>query len=170
MPREKNQQLLEVHVAGICYRETNTDIEVLVAKRREDRDLYPGKWETGAGQVRSGENFEEAIQRQIADELGIKPKKVVVFRTYQVDTPSLPQKKIPGVMFVCLWNKYLNDDKPKISQEEFTEWKWQSLNHLNEIDLVPGLAKDIRTGWEVFSAINKIKDIDNQEKFETSKF
>jgi 8-oxo-dGTP diphosphatase len=91
--REHQRHLIEVHVAGICYRETQSAIEVLIAKRRDDRDLYPGKWECGAGQVKAGENFEQAIRRQMTDELGISIKNVIAFRTYEIKTPQLTQQK-----------------------------------------------------------------------------
>jgi hypothetical protein len=54
-------------------------------------------------------------------------------------------------MFVCFWDGYVNDEAPTISSDEFTEFKWQSINELNEMDFVPGLDRDIRVGWEFFS-------------------
>jgi 8-oxo-dGTP pyrophosphatase MutT (NUDIX family) len=168
--RESNRHLIETNVAGICYRETESDIEVLIAKRKNNRDIYPGKWETGAGQVREGENFEEAIQRQMTEELGVCIKNVVVFKTYEIDMPRLDQKKIPGVMFVCLWDGYINEESPTFSQDEFTEGHWQSINKLSEIDLVPGLERDIRMGWEFYSMYKTVNSRGYLERLKASKF
>lgn len=168
--REYQRHLIEVHVAGICYRETETDIEVLIAKRREDRDLYPGKWECGAGQLRAGENFEQAIRRQMTEEMGICIKNVIAFRTYEIKTPELTQQKIPGVMFVCLWDGYINDEQPTFSPDEFSEGCWQSINKLSEIDFVPGLERDIRVGWEFYTKYKNLTDKEHLEKFDTSRF
>jgi 8-oxo-dGTP diphosphatase len=156
MTREEKQQKIEVHVAGVCLRETESDIEVLIVKRQESRKLYPGKWECGGGQVRAGENFEEAIKRQIREELGVIVNKVVVFGTYQIETPELEQKKIPGIKFVCFWNKYVNGKKPQIDPKEHSEWKWVSINKLSEIDFIFGINRDIRTGWEFYTANKNI--------------
>ena len=115
MSREEKRHLIEVCVTGICFRETENNIEVLIAKRNNNRELYPGKWECGGGQVFAGENFEEAVKRQIADELGVVVDKTVVFGTYGIETPQLEQKKIPGLLFVCLFDKYLNGNGPQIN-------------------------------------------------------
>jgi 8-oxo-dGTP diphosphatase len=152
MAREEKQQKIEVHVAGVCLRETESDIEILIVKRQESRKLYPGKWECGGGQVNAGENFEEAITRQIKEELGVIANKVVVFGTYQIETPDLEQKKIPGIKFVCFWDEYVNGKEPQIDPEEHSEWKWVSINKLSEVDFISGIDKDIRIGWDFYSA------------------
>ncbi len=42
----------ELHVAAICFREHESKLEVLCAKRTPERTLYPGKWECGGGAVK----------------------------------------------------------------------------------------------------------------------
>jgi len=150
MAREEKQHKIEVHVGGICLRETPDSIDVLIVKRQKNRELYPGKWECGGGQVRAGENFEEAVKRQIAEELGVIVDKVLVFGTYEIKTPELEQKKIPGVKFVCFWHDYVNRKGPQIDKKEHSEWKWQSINDLSGIDFASEIEKDIRTGWEFY--------------------
>lgn len=149
--RETKQHCIEVHVAGICLRETDYDIEVLIAKRREIKELYPGKWECGGGQVKAGENFEEAIRRKMKEELGVIVKRVLVFGTYEIQTPNLPQKKIPGIKFVCFLKGYVNDGKPQTKEDAFSEWKWQSINNLEGIDFIPGIREEINVAWEFYS-------------------
>lgn len=152
--REEKQHTIEVHVAGICFRETESGIDVLIAKRSKLKELYPEKWECGGGQVRSGENFEEAIKRKMQGELGVNIERVIVFGIYEINTPNLPQKKIPGIKFVCFFSSYVNGREPQIDSREFSEWRWQSINELSELDFIPGVDKDIRIGWE-FYAKNK---------------
>jgi len=159
MSREEKRHKIEVHVAGICFRETESEIQVLIAKRNGNRRLYPGKWECGGGQVRAGENFEEAIKRQMREEVGVIVEKVVVFGFYQINIPEDEQKVIPGVKSVCFFKEYENGEGPKIDSRELSEFKWQSINNLEEIDFIPGIREDIRTGWEFFS---KNKEIINK--------
>lgn len=159
MAREEKQHRIEVHVAGIIFRETEQDIEVLILKRNDKRELYPGKWECGGGQVWEGENFEEAIRRQMKEELGVNVEKVMAFGTYEIDTPKLPQKKIPGLKFVCFLekdNEYLRNGGPSIDEKEHDGWRWQSINDLEKIDFIPGIKKDIRIAWDFYSSNKNI--------------
>jgi 8-oxo-dGTP pyrophosphatase MutT (NUDIX family) len=149
--REKKQHKIEVHVAGICLRETDYDIEVLIAKRNPKKELFPEKWECGGGQVRTGENFEEAIKRKMEEELGVVVNKVVVFGTYEINVPSLEQKKIPGVKFICIFSSFVNGKNPQIKEEDFSEWCWQSINNLEGIDFIPGIKEEIMVAWEFYS-------------------
>lgn len=158
MSREEKQQKIEVHVAGICFRETERDIQVLIAKRQPNRKLYPGKWECGGGQVNAGEDFVSAVKRQMREELGVIVEKVIVTGTYKIDTPELEQKMIPGIKFVCFWKEYVNGIGPQIESAEFSEFRWQSINKLSQIDFIPGIDKDIRTGWEFYANNKNIID------------
>jgi 8-oxo-dGTP diphosphatase len=149
--REKKQHKIEVHVAGICLRETDYDIEVLIAKRAKTKELYPGKWECGGGQVKEGENFEEAVRRKKKEEMGGIVDRGLVFGTYEIKTPKLPQKKIPGIKFVCFLKGYVNGKEPQIKSEAFSQWKWQSINNLSGIDFIPGIKEEINIAWEFYS-------------------
>ena len=149
--REVKKHKIEVHVAGICLRETDYDIEVLIAKRSENKELYPGKWECGGGQVKSGENFEEAIKRKMREELGVLVNRVVVFGTYEIKAPNLEQKKIPGIKFVCLFEGFVNGKEPQTREDTFSDWRWQSINDLEKIDFIPGIKEEINVAWEFYS-------------------
>jgi isopentenyldiphosphate isomerase len=151
MSREEKRHLIEVHVAGMCFRETENNIEILIAKRNNDRALYPGKWECGGGQVYAGENFEEAVSRQMKDELGVLVKRAVVFGTYEIKTPELSQKKIPGIKLVCFFDEYVNKNGPQINSKELSEWKWQSIDDLSGIDFISGIPEEIKEGWEFYN-------------------
>ena len=159
MAREEKQYKIEVHVAGVCFRETENDIEVLIVKRQNNRRLYPDKWECGGGQVYEGENFEEAIRRQMAEELGVIVDRVLVFGTYEINAPDLDQKKIPGIKFVCFWHSYADDKSPMIDEKEHSEWKWQSINNLSEVDFISGIENDIKIGWEFYSNNKNIIEV-----------
>jgi 8-oxo-dGTP pyrophosphatase MutT (NUDIX family) len=156
--RERQIQKIEVHVAGICFRETETGIEVLIAKRQSNRKLYPGKWECGGGQVNAGENFVSAVKRQMREELGVIVGRAVVFGTYEIDAPELEQKKIPGIKFICFWKEYSNGTGPEIDGDEFSEFRWQSIEELGGIDFIDGIVQDIRTGWDFYSNCKRIVD------------
>lgn len=151
MAREEKIHKIEVHVAGICFRENESDIEVLVAKRQSNRKLYPGKWECGGGQVHVGEDFEEAVKRQMKSELGVIVSRVLVFGQYFIEVPDIEQKKIPGVKFVCFWDSYVNGKEPEIDSREHSKWKWISINELSKVEFASDIDRDIRSAWEFYS-------------------
>ena len=58
-----------IHVA-VMHPENGS---LLLQKRRMDKDIQPGKWDTAVGgHLACGENFETAARRELAEELGIK--------------------------------------------------------------------------------------------------
>lgn len=150
--REDHRELIETHVAGICFRETDAGILVLVARRQPTRALYPGLWECGGGQVRAGENFEEAVTRQMREEFGVRIGGAIPFSTYEIDTPDLPQGKIPGIKFVCFCGgDGVASSAPECDIREHSECRWQPIDDLSGFDFIPGIRDDIRRGWEIFS-------------------
>jgi class 3 adenylate cyclase len=93
-PRERLQIALEFHVGTVCYDpRTGT---VVLALRNKDREIYPGLWETGGGQMFRGEGIEETAKRIAQTEFGLSisvtmESGVVPFRI------NLARKTIPGV-------------------------------------------------------------------------
>ncbi len=50
----------------------NSQGEILLQKRNEDKDIQPGKWDTAVGgHVHSGETIDHALEREAEEELGI---------------------------------------------------------------------------------------------------
>jgi isopentenyl-diphosphate delta-isomerase type 1 len=51
----------------------NSDCRLLLQKRRMDKDIQPGKWDTSiGGHIQSGEVVEDAIKRESLEEVGIE--------------------------------------------------------------------------------------------------
>lgn len=143
--REEKIHKIEVHVAGICF---NRD-KALIAKRNSLRKIYPNFWECGGGQVEDGENFEDAIKRQLKEELGIIVEPIKVFKTYEILIQDAKQKKIPGIKFICKIIKFVNGKEPQIS-EEHSKWRWQSIDKLDGLEFIPGLKEDIKTAYSIY--------------------
>ena len=148
--REENRHEIEVHVAGICLRENNHSMEVLIAKRSDDRKIYPGYWECGGGQIKPGETFNEAVVRQHQEELDIVSKVIVPVGTYDISIPDLPQKIIPGVYFLC--EVILGN--PKVDEKELVECKWVKIDKINDYNIIPGLDKQINKASEFFQRLS----------------
>jgi 8-oxo-dGTP pyrophosphatase MutT (NUDIX family) len=152
--REDHRELIEVHVAGICFRESEGRVSALIAKRAMGRSLYPGLWECGGGQVNAGENFDEAVIRQIREEFGIVVDRALPFKTYEIAVPDLSQKRIPGIVFVSFLCECKGDvPEPVIDCREHSECRWQAIDELSEFDFIPGLRDDIQEGWDFYSLL-----------------
>lgn len=149
--REDKRYELEVHVAGICLRKSGKSFDVLVAKRAAGKSLFPGLWECGGGQVHPGENFEEAVKRQLAEELGVIIDINEVIGTYEIQTPGHIQKKIPGIKFVCTVRGYLNGEGPKTNPRDFSEWRWQPVSKIGELQFIKGIPADIMRAVQTLS-------------------
>lgn len=151
MSREDKRYLIEVHVAGICFRFNNSQAEVLIAKRSSKKEIFPELWECGGGQVSYNENFEEAIVREMKEELGIIVKDIIPFTVYEIFMPDYEQKKIPGVRFYCFFDSYINNSGPIIDSKDFSEFKWAKEEELNNYDFVPGLLEDIKNAIKIIN-------------------
>lgn len=143
--REEKIYKIEVHVAGICFKED----KVLVVKRSTLRRLYPNLWECGGGQVNAGEDFEEAIKRQLKEEIGVIVDVIRTAGVYEILVPDTEQKKIPGVIFICKLKGYVNDESPQISKEH-VKWQWQSIDRLEELEFIPSVKERIERAYRLF--------------------
>lgn len=68
----KNGQLHRaVHI--YVFRQKQSNIELLVHLRSEQKDLNPGRWDTRfGGHIRQGQTQDQAVQSEINDEIGLK--------------------------------------------------------------------------------------------------
>ena len=143
--REEGIHKIEVHVSGICF---NVN-KVLLLKRTYSRRLYPEHWECGGGQIHENENFEEAVVRQLREEAGIIIKPLRIVGMYEIQLSV--KQKIPGIIFACKFEGYVKGKQPKISNEH-SEWRWQELDKLYEVDLIPGLKQDIKKAYKLIAS------------------
>jgi 8-oxo-dGTP diphosphatase len=61
------------------------DNKFLLLKRRPDDDNHPGKWALPGGSIEKGETPEEALIREVREELGISVSNYHFFNDYNID-------------------------------------------------------------------------------------
>ena len=144
--REEFQHHIEVHVAGLCFKEEDNQLYILAGKRKKDREIYPGLWEFGGGQVHKGETFEEAIKRQLQEEFGIQAEVLMIFGTYKIP-PRGERPLIPGLRFIC----YCVDDSClKEESAEHDIIKWIPVEEIDKYQFIPGLKEEARLAIQQF--------------------
>ena len=125
-----NKQILPMRV-GVGVILLNNDNQVFVGKRKDN----PGdKWQMPQGGVDKGENFVEAMKRELYEETSIKSIKIIkeLEKNYEYELP----KNLVGIIWKGRFRgqkqkwfiaKFLGQDSEinlKTVHQEFIEWKW----------------------------------------------
>ncbi len=125
-----NKQILPMRV-GVGVILLNNDNQVFVGKRKDN----PGdKWQMPQGGVDKGENFVEAMKRELYEETSIKSIKIIkeLEKNYEYELP----KNLVGIIWKGRFRgqkqkwfiaKFLGQDSEinlETKNPEFIEWKW----------------------------------------------
>lgn len=102
----------------------NSKGEVLIQKRSSKKKKYPGQYDYSvSGTVRYGETYEQTLQREIKEELGIDIKFKKLFKFSHFDD-------IDSAIKVLYIGNY--DGDFILQKEEIESIKWVSLEELKE--------------------------------------
>ncbi len=118
----------------------NNENKVFVGKRK---DNPIDKWQMPQGGVDKGENFEEAVKRELFEETSIKNIKILK----EID--GMLEYELPKNLLGIIWKGRFRGQKQKwfiakfIGEEseidletkhpEFIEWKWISIDQLPDV-------------------------------------
>jgi class 3 adenylate cyclase/isopentenyldiphosphate isomerase len=140
IPRERLRETPEVHVAGTCFREdANGNVSLLLARRSQERQLFPGKLEGCGGQLSYSESFTDGVRRHFRLELGIDVDVLDLHCFYEIRQPDAPV--IPGIRFLC---QLVGDNKPESANH--SELMWVTEEHFRTMhaeDFVGHLKSDV---------------------------
>jgi 8-oxo-dGTP diphosphatase len=115
--------------------------KILVAKRSDDRDHDPGRWECVSGRFNQHcTTVEDEITQEVKEELGndFKFKLIAPISFYHFYRAGRKNDELIGVNYIC---EYLGG-KVKLS-DEHTEYKWIEPQELLSRDIHELLRKDI---------------------------
>jgi mutator protein MutT len=108
---------------------------VLLARRSAARKSYPGLWSFPGGHVERGEDFEQALHRELGEEVGIVP---VEYRLLAPIADPHVSTTTYRMYAVTAWR-----GAPAILDHEHSELRWFPLNAATSL---PDLALDAYRG------------------------
>jgi 8-oxo-dGTP diphosphatase len=117
----------------------NTE-QYLLLRRSEDKDYARGAWECVTGRVDQGEGFEDALRREVHEELGVEVQiEHILGTTHFYRGIPTPENELVGVIYLC----FLTDPTSIRIGSEHSEYRWLSADQA--LDLVS--ATDPSTKW-----------------------
>ena len=112
-------------VVGILYSKNNT--QILITKRRKNQ-FMPNYWELPGGKIETGEDEEDALARELQEELGIKTLRIslkhVMTHHYKDKTVNL-----------SIYN--VESYKGNVTGTEGQDVRWCNLQNLSNYKLLP---------------------------------
>jgi 8-oxo-dGTP pyrophosphatase MutT (NUDIX family) len=115
--------------------------KVLITKRSDDNPFNAEKWEVVYGRVEQGENVEEALYREVKEELGeieLDIKKILRFWHFYRGE-KVPANEIMGLTYLCS----TRTENIKLSHEH-SAFRWVDLNVAMDLITVDGIREDVR--------------------------
>ena len=125
---------------GIGALITAPDGRYLLLRRSADKDYAAGAWESVTGRVDQGEGFEDALRREVGEEIGVALQDAVMIgTTHFYRGAPLAENELIGVVFLCT----IADPQAIRISDEHSESRW--LTAAEAIALL--VAEDASTGW-----------------------
>ncbi len=74
----------------------------LLLQRASSKDVGAGSWECVTGRVDQGESFEEALYREVWEEIGVRPQiEFILGTTHFYRGPTAPETELLGIAYAC---------------------------------------------------------------------
>ena len=118
----------------------NSQNKFLVIKRK-DEGIHPNKWAFPGGIIEEGEDLEQALKREIKEEVGLEVKKIIK-KISEYNYQREDNSKTKGECFLI---ETENSDV-KINNE-VQDFKWVSFEEFEELDYVKGLDEELLTAF-----------------------
>ena len=131
MLEQKTNNLPKVVVGGLIYQNE----KILICQRKEGGD-HPLKWEFPGGKLKDNENNQEALKRELKEELSIEINEMIFFDEYLYEYKKL-SKNLKLVFFQIF--QFEGEIQNKVHQQ----LKWIDISKLGDYDFLEGDLKII---------------------------
>lgn len=110
------------------------DDKVLIEKRRDDKPLDPGLIAIPGGHVEKGETFEQALKREVLEELGLKVTSFnyvcSLFHYAKVKSSDLKIEEVQRIHYYLI-----NEWEGEIQSLEAASLEWLPISEIDAIDV-----------------------------------
>lgn len=104
--------------------------QYLLLHRSEEKDYGRGIWECVTGRVDQGEGFEDALYREVREELGVQVQvEHILGTTHFYRGAHDPDNELVGVVYLCS----IPDTASIHMSAEHSEYRWLSANQALEL-------------------------------------
>jgi 8-oxo-dGTP diphosphatase len=115
-------------VAAVIW--SSTTRQYLLLRRSDQKDYAPGIWECVTGRVDQGEGFEDALRREVHEELDSEIKiEYILGTTHFYRGNTSPENELIGVVYLCS----LPDPTAIQISEEHAEYRWLTAEQAFEL-------------------------------------
>jgi 8-oxo-dGTP diphosphatase len=102
------------------------DGKVLLGLRAPAKKVWPRHWDTIGGRVEEGESLEEALSREVQEEVGVTPTQFRLIATVKERQPEMYGDALHHVYAVTSW---VGGEPAKVC-DEHTELRWFSISEM----------------------------------------
>ena len=128
---QRTNSLPKVVVGGLIFQNN----KILICQRKEEGD-HPLKWEFPGGKLKDKENNQQALKRELKEELSIEINEMIFFDEYLYEYKKL-SKNLKLVFFQIF--QFGGEIKNKVHQQ----LKWIEISKLGDYDFLEGDLKII---------------------------
>jgi nucleoside triphosphatase len=120
-------------VVGLVWNEQR---ELLFCRMSPDRGVFPGQWGFPGGGIEPGERMEDALRRELREELGIEVENIqsAFFKDCSHDKIFADGTTKPVYMIFLLFHCTAVSDQLDLN-EEFVEYRWVREGELGGLEL-----------------------------------
>ncbi|HJQ36257.1 MAG TPA: nucleoside triphosphatase NudI [Thermoanaerobaculia bacterium] len=130
---------------------TDAEGRILLCRMAPDRGVFPGQWALPGGGVEPGERIEEALRREVREELGVEIATCapLLFKDDVLEKTFADGSKRPLHMVFLVYRCTLAEGAIVLN-DEFTEYRWVAPSELATLELNP-LTRDTLSRVSVLS-------------------
>jgi 8-oxo-dGTP diphosphatase len=107
-----------------------SDGEVLMGLRAGWKAAWPLHWDTIGGRVEDGESLDQALIREIQEEVGVRPTTFRLLAIIRERRPDIHGDMLHHVYAVTSWQS----GEPSNTSDEHTELKWFSVDDMRALN------------------------------------
>ena len=149
----ENRSGNEVHVSGVAYRVDAGVPHILLCRRSDSRQLFPGRWEGCGGRIHPGLSMPASVREHFQEELRMWVDPMPVTTPYFSKDAGVAMS---GVRFICSTR-----DRPILKADRHSESRWISISNIlggvegiNQSNCTPDLLHQVLRLFHANSLVN----------------